>query len=155
MNSSTLALTAAVLCLVMSPARAQQPVAPRPLHSVVVETYAFSGLLNEQPVTVLTPALFANIVLSERVSLNAAWIFAYAPARNGVPGTFLAGNPSIGPSVVLKGGDLRIRAGGSLVLPFTLLTDADDQQAALLKRAATLRGNSGVSLMAPGLLGLT
>lgn len=122
---------------------------------MALETYAFSGTINGQSTTVVAPAVFASFVLSETVSLNAAWIFAYAPSANGNPSSFQAGNPSIGFSAILKGGDLKFRAGSSLVLPFTLLSDPDDQQSALLRRAATLRGNSAFSLVAPGLLGLT
>lgn len=179
MHTSIHALTTAVLCLagshthaqaqeaqaqqaqapvqapVQAPAPVQQSAVARPPHSVAFETYAFSGTINGQSTTVVAPAVFANFALSETVSLSAAWLFAYAPSANGSPTSFQAGNPSIGASTVLKGGDLKIRAGSSLVLPFTLLTDPDDQQSALLKRAATLRGNSAFSLVAPGLLGLT
>ncbi len=103
----------------------------------------------------LAPALFANIALSERWSLNAAWLFAFTPARAGGRTAFQAGNPSIGLGTVLWDDVIKVRTGAGWVLPFTLLTNPDAFGSALLKRAATLRGNSGFSLVAPGLLGLT
>jgi hypothetical protein len=48
-----------------------------------------------------------------------------------------------------------VRTGGGLALPFTLLTDPDARGSALLRRAATLRGNSGFGLVSPGLVALT
>ncbi|NPC86254.1 hypothetical protein HPC49_49710, partial [Pyxidicoccus fallax] len=149
------AVGAAALCLTASAGRAAEVPAPRPRNSVTFETYAYSGTLNGQTTSVFAPALFASFPLSERVSLNAAWLFAYAPSRGGAPASFQAGNPSIGPSVVLLDDAWKVRTGGGLVLPFTLLSDPDEQGSALLRRAATLRGNSGFSLVAPGLLGFT
>ncbi|HYO55576.1 hypothetical protein [Archangium sp.] len=155
MNPSIFAVTTAMLCLAASGVHAEEPAAPRPPHSVALETYAFSGTLNNQATTVVAPSIFASFALSQRVTLTVAWLFAYAPSRGGTPATFQAGNPAIGANAVLRDGAFKIRAGGALVLPFTLLSDPDDDGSALLRRAATLRGNSGVSLVAPGLLGLT
>ncbi|WP_338266990.1 hypothetical protein [Corallococcus caeni] len=155
MNPFIRCLSAAALLLAAPEALAGDP-APRPPNALLYETYAFSGTLNGQPTTVFAPALSGSMALSERLSLNAAWLFAYAPSRAGGPTAFQAGNPSVGLGGVLyDDGALKVRTGGNLVLPFTLITDPDDFGTALLRRAATLRGNSGFSLVAPGLLGLT
>lgn len=149
------ALGAAALLLASPAALAQGP-APRPPNTLLYETYAYSGSLNGQPTTVFAPAISASMALSDRLSLSAAWLFAYAPSRAGGPTAFQAGNPSVGLGGVLSDdGALKIRTGGNLVLPFTLITDPDDFGSALLRRAATLRGNSAFSLVNPGLLGLT
>jgi hypothetical protein len=149
------ALGAAALLFSAPMAFAQEP-SPRPPNTLLYETYAYSGTLNGQPTTVFAPALSGSVALSERLSLNAAWFFAYAPSRVGGPTAFQAGNPSVGLGGVLRDdGALKVRTGGNLVLPFTLLTDPDDFGSALLRRAAALRGNSGFSLVNPGLIGIT
>ncbi|WP_123784122.1 hypothetical protein [Corallococcus macrosporus] len=146
-------LSTTMLLLAAPGARSAEP--SRPPHTLTYETYAYSGTLDGQATTVLAPALFANVALSERWTLSAAWLFAYAPARAGGRTAFQVGNPSVGLGTVLWDDGVKVRTGAGLVLPLTLLTDPDAAGSALLRRAATLRGNSGFSLVAPGLLGLT
>ncbi|WIG96403.1 hypothetical protein [Myxococcus sp. SDU36] len=153
MKTLFVTLSTAMLLLAAPSARSAEP--RRPPLALAYETYAYSGTLDGQATTVLAPALFASVPLTERWTLSAAWLFAYAPARAGGRTAFQAGNPSVGLGTVLWDDDIKVRTGAGLVLPFTLITDPDAAGSALLRRAATLRGNSAFSLVAPGLLGLT
>jgi hypothetical protein len=155
MNPFVRCLGAAALLLAGPEALAADAPA-RPPNTVMYETYGYTGTVGGKPTTVFAPAVSGSVALSERLSLNLAWLFAYAPSRAGGPTAFQAGNPSVGLGGVLSDdGALKVRTGSNLVLPFTLITDPDDFGSALLRRAATLRGNSGFSLVNPGLLGLT
>jgi hypothetical protein len=145
--------TLAALLLAAPDAWGSSP--PPPRHSVVLETYAHAGQWQGRPLTVVSPMVFTRFGLSERLALEAGWTFAYASAPGGgAPPTLEAGNPFLGFNALLLSGPLTVRAGASLGLPFTLLSEPGALGTEGLLRAAAMRGNSGFGLFAPGLLSL-
>lgn len=127
---------------------------PPPRHFLVVESYAFSGTIGGRSRTMVSPAVFTSLGVFERINLDAGWVFAFSSSAGEGPTVFQAGNPFVGASSTLMAGTLQVRVGGALALPFTLLTEPDAEQTAVLLHAAALRGNNGFGLVAPGLLSL-